>query len=55
MFRRRRFCYALHHLVRSHLEYANSVWNSHRLGLITDLDEVQMRTTNYLEQPLTQF
>jgi len=32
-------------LVRSHLEYANSVWNPHRLGLIKDLEKVQMRAT----------
>ena len=32
-------------LVRSHLEYANSVWNLYRLGLIKDLQKVQMRTT----------
>jgi len=32
-------------LIRSHLEYANSVWNPHRLGLIKDLEKVQMRTT----------
>ena len=29
-------------LVRSHVEYANSVWNPHRLGLIKDLEKVQM-------------
>ena len=28
-------------LVRFHLEYANSVWNPHRLGLIKDLEKVQ--------------
>jgi len=32
-------------LVRSHLEYANSVWNPHRLGLIKDLEKVHMRAT----------
>ena len=32
-------------LVRSHLEYANLVWNPHRLGLIKDLEKVQMRAT----------
>ena len=32
-------------LVRSHLEYANSVWNPHRLGLIKDLEKVKMRAT----------
>ena len=35
-------------LVRSHLEYANSVWNPHRLGLIKDLEKVQMRATKIL-------
>ena len=32
-------------LVRSHLEYANSVWNPHRLGLIKDLELVQICAT----------
>jgi len=32
-------------LVRSNLEYTNSVWNPHRLGLIKDLEKVQMRAT----------
>jgi len=27
------------------LEYANSVWNPHRQGLITDLEKIQMRAT----------
>ena len=32
-------------LVISHLEYANSVWNPYRMGLIKDLQKVQMRAT----------
>jgi len=32
-------------LVRSHVEYANAVWNSHREGLIKDLERVHMRAT----------
>jgi len=32
-------------LVRSHLEYANSVWNPYRMGLIKALEKVQMRAT----------
>jgi len=32
-------------LARCHLEYANSVWNPHRQGLIKDLEKVQMRAT----------
>ena len=31
--------------IRSHLEYANSVWNPHRLGPIKDQEKVQMRAT----------
>ena len=32
-------------VVRSHLEYANAVWNPHREGLIKDLERVQLRAT----------
>jgi len=32
-------------LVRCDLEYANSIWNTHRQGLIKDLEKVQMRAT----------
>ena len=32
-------------LVRSHLEYANSVWNPYRIALIKDLEKVKMRAT----------
>jgi len=30
---------------RCHLEYTNSVWNPYRLGLIKELEKVQMRAT----------
>ena len=32
-------------LVRCHLEYANSVWNPYKQGLINDLEKVQRRAT----------
>jgi len=32
-------------LVRSHLEYANSVWNAHRQCLTKHLEKVQIRAT----------
>jgi len=32
-------------LVRSHLEYGNSVWNPHFVSLIRDLEKVQKRAT----------
>jgi len=32
-------------LVRSHFQYANSVWNPYKQGLIKDLEKVQMRAT----------
>jgi len=32
-------------MVRSHPEYANTVWNTHKEGLIKDLERVQMRAT----------
>jgi len=45
--------------VRSQLEYANSVWNPYRMGLIKDLEKVQMRATkvvpgNYCKTPQVQ-
>ena len=35
-------------MVRSHLEYANSVWNPYRIGLMYDLEKVQKRATKTL-------
>ena len=32
-------------LVRSHLEFAHSVWCPYRIGLIGDVEKVQMRAT----------
>jgi len=32
-------------MVRSHLEYATTVWNPHREGLIKSIEKVQMRAT----------
>jgi len=45
--------------VRSQLEYANFVWNPYRMGLIKDLEKVQMRATklvpgNYYKTPQVQ-
>ena len=38
-------------LVRSHLEYANSVWNPYTMGLIIkDFEKVQMRATKLVIQ-----
>jgi len=36
--------------VRSHLEYAKSVWNPHYMYLIDDLEKVQKRATKILRQ-----
>jgi len=38
----------LYNVVRSQLEYANSVRNPYRMGLIKDLEKVQMRATKLL-------
>ena len=35
-------------LVRSHLEYANSVWNPHHVQEIKALEQVQMRATKIM-------
>ena len=36
--------------VRSHLEYAESVWNPHYMYLIDDLEKMQKRATKILRQ-----
>ena len=36
-------------MVRSQLEYANSVWNPYRVGLIRDLEKVQKRATKMIK------
>jgi len=36
--------------LRSHLEYAESVWNPHYMYLIDDLEKVQKRATKILRQ-----
>ena len=35
-------------MVRSHLEYAGSVWNPHKKGLIRDIEKVQKRATKLI-------
>ena len=35
-------------LVRSHLEYANCIWNPYRQHLIKDLEKVQMRASRLI-------
>ena len=34
--------------VRSHLEYASSVWSAYKIGIINDIDKVQKRATKYV-------
>ena len=35
--------------VRSHLEYANSVWSAYRIGIIKDIEKVQKRATKCVQ------
>lgn len=37
-------------LVRSHLKYANAVWNPYREGLIKNLERVQMKATELVTE-----
>jgi len=40
-------------IVRSHLEYAiKSVWNPYRMGLIKDLDKVQMHESHQVSNEI---
>ena len=36
-------------MVRSHLEFASSVWSPYRTGLICDIERVQKRATNMIK------
>ena len=36
-------------LVRSHLEYASSVWNPYKKGLINEIEKVQRRATKLIQ------
>ena len=36
-------------MVRSHLEYADSVWSPHKVGLIEELEKVQKRATKIFQ------
>ena len=37
-------------MVRSHLEYASSVWNPYKVSLISDLEKVQKRATKMVSE-----
>ena len=43
------FCLLNKAMVRSHLEYANSVWNPHSKENIEIIEKVQMRATKLVE------
>ena len=36
-------------LVRSHLEYANAIWNPYRVAVIADIEKVQKRATKLVK------